>query len=151
MKKFVCIALTILVLGVIAWFILLRPSDISQELVTESFKSKEKSFMVVAEYLVDNNITTEINGLLTHDNNYGVPIINENDYRKFNEAVEVIMYKGFVSIVSDGESVEFIYESSGGILNRLGASIIYNGKDRVDGKPTVRLNNNGWHLYIKQE
>ena len=107
--------------------------------------------MVVAEYLVDNNITTEINGLLTHDNNYGVPIINENDYRKFNEAVEVIMYKEFVSIVSDGESVEFIYESSGGILNRLGASIIYNGKDRVDGKPTVRLNNNGWHLYIRQE
>lgn len=147
MKKIIIGILITAVILTVGWFILLRPSNITQKGITESFDLHKNAFNTVAEYLTGNNISAEIDGFLTPDNDYGIVEITENTFQEFTIAVKELTSKDCKSIVSNGESVEFVYHSSGGLFNRLNASIIYNGKDTVDKKITVPLGD-GWHLYI---
>lgn len=146
--KFVVMGVILIAVAVVSWFILLRPSEISQESVTENFENHKESFYTVAEYLTENKIDTKIYSNLTSDNNYGVPEISKDTYEKFTLAIEEVLKEGCVSVVSDGSTVEFVYPSSGGLFNKLNASVIYNGKNTVEEKITVQLNKDGWHLYV---
>lgn len=146
--KFIVTGFILIIIVVVLWFVLLRPSEISQESMTESFENNKESFYTVAEYLAENKIDTKIYGNLTDDNNYNIPKISEDTYKQFSLAVEEIFKEGYSYIVSDEGMVEFVYPSSGGLLNKLNVSVIYNGKNMVEGKITVPLNKDGWHLYI---
>ncbi len=151
MKTYIKIIIGVVITTVIVtavWLIFLRPSDISQESVTQSFELHKSEFATVATYLTENNISADITGAVTDDNSYGISQSNDNSYHSFTEAVKLLMYDDCTAIVSDGKTVEFSYDSSGGFFNKLNASVIYNGEDKVDAKITVPLSESGWHLYI---
>lgn len=148
-KKMMIGGIVLLIAAAIAWFILLRPESISQETAKASFSAHEAACGTVAEYLTANKVSAEITGFFTLDENYGVPMVGNDDaYRDFVESVEELLSRDFSRIISDGSTVEFVYPSTGGKLTARYASVIYNGKTVVDGKSTTELNRNGWHLYI---
>lgn len=137
--------------GAAAWFVLLRPEQISQDAMTESFTTHQEAFYTVAGYLTKNKITADITGFFSVDENYGVGKFGDEAYSDCAAAVEELMSRDCERIVSDGKTVEFVYPSTGGTFTQLYGAVIYNGKSEVDGKITAALNRDGWHLYITDE
>lgn len=132
------------------WYFLFFPERINQETVTESFEKHENAMQTVAEYLVSGNISTKITGFFTIDENYGVEKTDDDSYSEMISAVEELLTKEYTEIISDGKTVEFVYRSTGGKFRKLYGSVIYNGEKKVEGKVTVPLTTDGWHLYIAQ-
>ena len=152
MKKFLIALLVLAVVGGIAWFILLRPETISQERLTQDFEAHRQAYDDVALYLNSHNISTEIADIPMAGNSYeGVVFEDTDEYRAFMDGIYVIMEEDHDAIHSDGKTVEFVYHSTGGVFNKLYGSVIYNGERKVDGKITVPLTTDGWHLYLAQE
>lgn len=147
----IIIAILVVCALAVGWYFLFFPEQISQDTVTESFEKHEDAMQTVAEYLVNNNISTDITGFFTIDENYGVPKTDDDFYSEMVSAVEELLTKEYAEIISDGRTVEFVYSSTGGYFNKLYGSVIYSGKNRVDDRITVPLNTNGWDLYIAQE
>ena len=149
MKKFLIALLISVLAGGTAWFILLRPETISQETITQDFETHRQAYEDVAYYLNKNNITTEIKDIpIAWQQFEGVVYESSDEYRAFMEGIYVIMCEDHDAILSDGETVEFVYHSTGGKLRKLYGSVIYNGKLKTDGKITVPLTSDGWHLYL---
>ena len=152
MRKFLIALLILAVVGGTAWFILLRPEVISQELLTQDFETHRQAHEDVAQYLIRHQITTEITDIPLADKSYNGVVYEDSDaYRAFMKGIQEIMEEDHDAILSDGNTVEFVYHSTGGILCKLYGSVIYNGENKVDGKVTVPLTTDGWHLYLAQE
>lgn len=151
MKKII-IALIVLAAGVSAWFFLLRPETISQETLTQDFETHRQAYEDIAYYLTNKNITTEIKDIPMAGKQFdGVVYEDTGEYRKFMKAIYVIMEEDHDAIISDGKTAEFVYHSTGGKFRKLYGSVIYNGEKKVDGKVTVPLTTDGWHLYLVQK
>ena len=151
MKKLLIAFIILAVVGGSAWFVLLRPETISQETLTQDFETHRQAYEDIAMYLRDHKITTEITDIPIADKNYdGVVYEDSDEYRAFMDSVTEIMSEDHDAIISDGRTVEFVYHSTGGKLNRLYGSVIFNGVNTVEGKVTVPLTTDGWHLYIAQ-
>lgn len=151
MKKFLIAFIILAVVGGAAWFVLFRPERISQETLTQDFETHRQAYEDIAMYLRDHKITTEITDIPIADKNYdGVVYEDSDEYRAFMDSVTEIMSEDHDSIISDGRTVEFVYHSTGGKLCKLYGSVIFNGVNTVEGKVTVPLTTNGWHLYIAQ-
>ena len=149
MKKILIALIILTVAGGAAWFFLLRPEIISQETLTQDFESHRQAYEDVAYYLKKKNITTEINDIPIAGKKYdGVVYEDSDEYSAFMDGIYVIMQEDHDAIISDGSSVEFVYHSTGGKLRKLYGSVIYNGEKSVDGKVTVPLTTDGWHLYL---
>lgn len=151
MKKIVIAMIILVIAGNAAWLFLLRPESVSQENLTNDFKTHRQAYYTVAGYLMKNKISADIEGILMSDNTYGIETDDSDEFRTFAEAVEEIITKEHDAIISDGKTVEFVYHSTGGKLRRLYGSVIYNGQNKVEGKVTVPLTTDGWHLYIAHE
>lgn len=151
MKKIVIALIILVIAGGAAWFLLLRRETISQDLLTEDFVSNRSTYDTIAAYMTKNNISAEITGTLKSDKTYGIRTEDSDEYCAFEEAVGEIMSSDHDAVISDGKTVEFVYHSTGGKLCRLYGSVIYNGQNKVEGKITVPLTTDGWHLYIVQE
>lgn len=149
-KKIIITLLILLVAGGVAWFLLFRPESISQDSITVSFTEHMKVFETVAAYLDENDISAEITGFLSMENSYGIAINNSDEFRAFAAAVEELTSQDCAEIISDRDTVEFVYPGTGGYFNKLYGSVIFNGEKKVEGKITIPLNTNGWHLYIAQ-
>lgn len=151
MKKLLIAFIILAVVGGSAWFVLLRPETISQETLTQDFETHRQAYEDIAMYLRDHKITTEITDIPIADKNYdGVVYEDSDEYRAFMDSVTEIMSEDHDSIISDGRTVEFVYHSTGGKLCKLCGSVIFNGVNTVEGKVTVPLTTDGWHLYIAQ-
>ena len=149
MKKFLIAFIILAVVGGAAWFVLFRPETISQETLTQEFEAHRQAYETVALYLDRHDITTEITDIPRSGKSFdGVAYEDSDEYRDFMEAVYVIMQENHDRIVSDGDTIEFVYHSTGGKLNRLYGSVIFNGMKKTKGKITVPLTTDGWHLYI---
>lgn len=146
----IIIAILVICALVGGWYFLFFPEQISQETVTESFEKHKDAMQTVAEYLVSGNISTKITGFFTIDENYGVKKTDDDSYSEMISAVEELLTKEYTEIISDGKTVEFVYRSTGGRFKKLYGSVIYNGEKKVEGKVTVPLTTDGWHLYIAQ-
>lgn len=144
------IAILVICALAVGWFFLLFPEQISQETVTESFEKHKVAMQTAAEYLVGGSISAKITGFFTPDENYGVKKTDDDSYSEMVYAVEELLTKEYTEIISDGKTVEFVYRSTGGKLKKLYGSVIYNGRKNVEGKVTVPLTTDGWHLYIAQ-
>lgn len=154
MKNFGTLKIIIAILAicalVVGWYFLFFPEQISQETVTESFERHKGAMQTVAEYLVSGKISTKITGFFTIDENYGVEKTDDDSYSEMVSAVEELLTKEYTEIISDGKTVEFVYSSTGGKFRKLYGSVIYNSEKTVEGKVTVPLTTDGWHLYIAQ-
>lgn len=151
MKKLLIAFIILAVVGGAAWFVLLRPETISQETLTQDFETHRQAYEDIAMYLRDHKITTEITDIPIADKNYdGVVYEDSDEYRAFMDSVAEIMSEDHDAIISDGRTVEFVYHSTGGKLCKLCGSVIFNGVNTVEGKVTVPLTTDGWHLYIAQ-
>lgn len=151
MKKFLIAFIILAVAGGVGWFFLLRPETISQETLTHDFEAHRQAYEDIAYYLAKKDITTEIKDIPMAGKQYdGVVYEDTDEYRAFMEAIYVIMEEDHDAIISDGETVEFVYHSTGGKFRKLYGSVIYNGEKQVKGKVTVPLTTDGWHLYIAQ-
>ena len=151
MKKLLIAFIILAVVGGSAWFVLLRPETISQETLTQDFETHRQAYEDIAMYLRDHKITTEITDIPIADKNYdGVVYEDSDEYRAFMDSVTDIMSEDHDAIISDGRTVEFVYHSTGGKLCKLCGSVIFNGVNTVEGKVTVPLTTDGWHLYIAQ-
>ena len=151
MKKFLIAFIILAVFGGAAWFVLFRPERISQETLTQDFETHQKAYEEIAMYLKSHNITTEITDIPIAGKNYdGVVFEDSDEYRAFMDGVMEIMSEDHDAIISDGITVEFVYHSTGGKLNRLYGSVIFNGMKKTEGKITVPLTTDGWHLNIAQ-
>lgn len=140
------------VVGGVAWFFLLRPESISQETLTQDFETHRQAYEDVAHYLIKNNITAEITDIPKAGHDYeGITHENTDEYSAFMDGVYEIMQEDYDAIISDGKTVEFVYHSTGGKFRKLYGSVIYNGEEKVEGKVTVPLTADGWHLYIAQD
>lgn len=146
----IIIAILVICALVGGWNFLFFPEQISQKTVTESFEKHEGAMQTVAEYLVSSNISTKITGFFTIDENYGVKKTDDDSYSEMVSAVEELLTKEYTEIISDGKTVEFVYCSTGGKFRKLYGSVIYNSEKTVEGKVTVPLTTDGWHLYIAQ-
>ncbi len=151
MKKFLIVLIVLAVVGGVGWFFLLRPEAISQETLTQDFETHRQAYDDVAYYLTKKNITTEITDIPKSGHDYkGITFEDSDEYRAFMDGVMVLMQEDHDAIISDGRTVEFVYHSTGGRLRKLYGSVIYNGIKKVDGKVTVPLTTDGWHLYLAQ-
>ncbi|MBR1752520.1 MAG: hypothetical protein IJ740_16905 [Ruminococcus sp.] len=151
MKKFLIALIVLAVTGGAAWFFLLRPETISQDTLTQDFETHRQAYEDVAYYLKKKSITTEIKDIPISGKQFdGVVFEDTDEYRAFMDGIYVIMREDHDAIISDGKTVEFVYHSTGGKLKKLYGSVIYNGLSKVEGKITVPLTTNGWHLYIAQ-
>ena len=151
MKKILITLIVLAVAGGVAWFFLLRPEVISQETLTQDFEAHRQAYEDVAYYLKKKNITTNITDIPMAGHDYeGVTYEDSDEYSAFMDGIMVIMQEDHDAIISDGKNVEFVYHSTGGKFRKLYGSVIYNGISKVDGKVTVPLTTDGWHLYIAQ-
>ena len=151
MKKILITLIVLAVAGCVAWFFLLRPEVISQETLTQDFEAHRQAYEDVAYYLKKKNITTNITDIPMAGHDYeGVTYEDSDEYSAFMDGIMVIMQEDHDAIISDGKTVEFVYHSTGGKFRKLYGSVIYNGLSKVDGKVTVPLTTDGWHLYIAQ-
>ena len=151
MKKILITLIVLAVTGGVAWFFLLRPETISQETLTQDFEAHRQAYEDVAYYLKKKNITTNITDIPMAGHDYeGVTYEDSDEYSAFMDGIMVIMQEDHDAIISDGKTVEFVYHSTGGKFRKLYGSVIYNGFSKVDGKVTVPLTTDGWHLYIAQ-
>lgn len=149
MKKILIAFIIFAVVGGAAWFVLLRPETISQATLTQDFEAHRQAYQNIALYLNSHAISTEITDIPMAGKNYdGVVFEDSDEYRDFMDGIYVIMEEDHDAIISDGKSVEFVYHSTGGKLRKLYGSVIYNGEKKVDGKVTVPLTTDGWHLFI---
>ena len=152
MKKFLIVLIVLAVAGGAAWFFMLRPEVISQETLAQDFETHRQAYEDVAYYLKKKNITTEITDIPKAGHDYeGVIYENSDEYSAFMDGVMVLMQEDHDAIISDGRTVEFVYHSTGGKFRKLYGSVIYNGFGNVDGKVTVPLTTDGWHLYLTQK
>lgn len=151
MKKLLIALIVFVVGGGAAWFVLLRPEAVSQEKLTQDFEAHRQAYEDIALYLKSHKISTEIIDIPLAGKSYdGVVYENSAEYTAFMDGIYEIMKEDHDAIISDGKTVEFIYHSTGGKLRKLYGSVIYNGEKKVDGKVTVPLTTDGWHLYIAQ-
>lgn len=151
MKRFLLVLIVLAVVGGAAWFVLLRPETISQETLTQDFETHRQAYEDVALYLKEHKISTEITDIPISGKSYdGVVFEDTDEYRAFMDGVMKIMRENHDVIVSDGRTVEFVYHSTGGKLRKLYGAVIFNGENKVEGKVTVPLTTDGWHLYIAQ-
>lgn len=149
MPKTIIVIAAILILAA-GWYFLLFPESVNNENATATYETHKTAMREVTYYLVNNNISTDITGLFTPDENYGVKKINDESYSEFVDAVDELMRKDYSEIISDGRTVEFVCRSTGGRFTKVYGSVIYNGESNVDGKETVPLDAKGWHLYIEK-
>ena len=151
MKKFLIVLIVLAVTGGAAWFVLLRPDTISQERLTQDFETNRQAYQDIALYLNSHKITTEITDIPVAGENYdGVVYEDSDEYSAFMDGIYVIMQEDHDAIISDGKTVEFVYHSTGGKFSKLYGSVIYNGEKKVEGKVSVPLTTDGWHLYLAQ-
>ncbi len=152
MKKILSALLIIAVIGGAGWFILLRPEVISQETLTQDFAVHRQTYEDIALYLKSHKISTEIPSIPLADQNYEGVVYEDTDaYSAFINGIYEIMEQDHDVILSDGQTVEFVYHSTGGMLRKRYGSVIYNGEEETEGKITVPLKADGWHLYIAQK
>lgn len=150
-KKILIALIVLAVVGGVAWFFLLRPENISQETLTQCFETHCQAYEDVAHYLKKNNITAKITDIPKVGHDYeGITYENTDEYSAFMDGIYEIMQEDHDAIISDGKTVEFVYHSTGGRFRKLYGSVIYNGEKKVEGKVTVPLTTDGWHLYIAQ-
>ena len=116
----------VFLLGVLTavWSVLLFPEEISPAFVTQSFETHETAMQDVAYYLVKYNISTDITSYFTIDENYGVEKIDENSYVKLVTGVDELLSNRYTEIISDGKTVEFVCQSTGGYFTKLYGSVI---------------------------
>jgi hypothetical protein len=139
----------LIVFGTAAWFVLLRPEAVSQETLTSDFAAHRQAYEAIASYLTERKITTEITDIPIAGQKYeGVSNDGTDAYGAFMEAIYEIMEEDHDRIVSDGEHVEFIYHSTGGLLNAKNGSVIYASEESVLYQDTLPLNAENWHLYL---
>lgn len=151
MKKFLIALIVLAVVGGTAWFLLLRAEAVSQEALTQDFEMHRQAYEDVALYLKSHNISTEITNIPKAGKSYdGVVYEDSAEYADFIDGIYEIMEEDHDAILSDGNTVEFVYHSTGGRLRKLYGSVIYNGEKKVEGKVAVPLTTDGWHLYIAQ-
>ncbi|MCR5121952.1 MAG: hypothetical protein K6B74_05985 [Ruminococcus sp.] len=151
MKKIIIVLFVLAAACGAAWFFLLRPETVSQDTLTKDFEAHRQAYVDIAYYLTQKGITTQIDDIPMSGKKFeGVAFEESDDYRAFMEGVYVLMREDHDAIISDGRSVEFVYHSTGGKLNKLYGSVIYNGRKEVIGKKTVTLAPDGWHLYLAQ-
>ncbi len=125
-RHWIYVTVMLVLIGYGAWFLLLHDSGYSQETLSETYLAQKQSFDDVAEYLVDKGIRTEITGLLTAGNSYGVRAEDSNEYRAFVDGVERLMEKeGEMRIRSNGKSVVFILPAHGGLMAQEYAALGY--------------------------
>lgn len=149
MKKVLIALLIIVIVGGVGWFVLLRPEQVSNETLKQDFAAHEKDYESVGTYLLKRKITTEITDIAIADKpQEGIVYEDSDEYKAFMDGWYNLMQENHTAIRSDGTQVEFVYESTGGLLNRKYGAIIYNGKNEVDGKTTVYLQKKGWHMYV---
>ena len=151
MKRFLIILIVLTAAGGAVWFTLLRPEAISQETLTQDFETRRQAYEDVAYYLKKKGIAAEITDIPKSGEPYdGVVTEDSDEYRAFADGINVIMQKDHDAVISDGNTVEFVYHSTGGRLQRLYGSVIFNGEKQVEGRITVPLTTDGWHLYLAQ-
>ena len=80
-------AIFLLCVLAVGWYLLFFPEEISQERLTDSFGNHETAKEDVANYLANNNISADITGFFTIDDNYGVPKLDETSYVNMVSAV----------------------------------------------------------------
>ena len=148
MKKVIIIVLIVLLLGGAAWFFLLRPEQVTRENLTQDFESQRKSYEDVAIYLQTKHITTELTDIPMAGETYPGIVYEDSDaYRAFMEGWMQLMCEDHEAIRSDGHTVTFVYESTGGLLVRKKGYVIYCDSHEVNGTDRLRLAND-WDLYI---
>ena len=130
---------------------LLRPETVSQTAMTQDFETNRQAYEDTAAYLTNKGISADITDVSKDGSYDGIEAEDSAEYRAFMDGVEEIMSGEHDAIRSDGSTVEFVYHSTGGKLRRLYGSVIYNGGKKVEGKVTVPLTTDGWHLYLAQE
>lgn len=151
MKKILIALIVLAVVGGVAWLFLLRPESVSQETLTHDFETHRQAYEDVALYLKKNNITAEITDIPRAGHDYeGITYENTDKYSAFMDGVYEIMQEDHDAIISNGKTVEFVYHSTGGKFRKLYGSVLYNSENKVEGKVTVPLTTDGWHLYIAQ-
>lgn len=144
-------AALLLTFGTAAWFVLLRPEAISQETLTLDFETHRAAYASIAEYLTKREIATEIADIPIAGQKYeGVSYEDTDEYEAFIKAIYEIMEEDHDRIISDGDRVEFIYHSTGGILNAKIGSVIYAAADNVPYPDTLPLNAENWHLFLSE-
>ena len=152
MKKILIALLILAVVCGVAWFVLLRPETLSQDTITADFETNRKAYEDVASYLREKHITAEITKKPKEGQEIpGIAAEQSAEYTAFTEGVSLLLSDDHDAIISDGETVEFVYHSTGGVFVKLYGSVIYNGAQKVDGKITVPLTTDGWHLFIAKE
>ena len=80
-KKIIAAVLGIAVIGAAGWFILLRPEEISEELLRNDFASQKENFEKVGTYLHDKQITTEITGFFSMTSDTASPMSTQRRTR----------------------------------------------------------------------
>lgn len=151
MNKIIKVVFLLLIIGAVGWFFLLRPEQITQENLTQEFTNHEQSYKDIAYYLTKNNITTRIDNIPIAGTNYpGVKNDETPEYGSFIDAIYVVMEEDRDLIQSDGNTVEFIFHSTGGLLNRRKGSVIFCIEDTPPTKEAVPLSQNGWYIRISE-
>ena len=148
MKKVIITVMIVLLLGGAAWFVLLRPEQVSRERLTEDFNSHQQAYKDVASYLHSKHITTELTDIpLAGEEYLGIVYEDSDAYDAFMSGWMQLMCEDHEAIRSDGNTVTFIYESTGGLLVRKKGYVIYCDPHEVNGTDRLRLAND-WDLYI---
>jgi hypothetical protein len=152
MKRYLTALFILTLAGVVAWFFLFRPETVSQETLMQDFATHRQAYEDIAAYLQSRHIHTVITDIPIAGQSYeGVVPENSDAYSAFMDGLYVIMGEDHDRIISDGKTVEFVYHSTGGAFVRVYGSVIYTGRNQVDGKITVPLKAAGWHLYLSKD
>ncbi len=130
------------------YVLMLRPSGVTEGSLRDSYRTHEKAYHAVAEYLVQKKISTSIGGLLTPDCNYGIKGEQTRAYSDFIDGITEFMADDSYQIISDGKTVEFVPPVTGGILTRKRGAVVYSGKNSPDGEEVVKLTNDGWYITL---
>lgn len=144
MKKFIVILVLMMIVGGVAEIFFLRPETVSVDAVKSEYEKNRECYETIGYYLAENNISADIKGVLTDDETYGVPVISDASYVKFNAAVQIVMGEKITEIISADNSVEFLFESTGGGATKLSGKLIYGGEK----EGSVKINDD-WYMIVQ--
>ena len=148
-RHWIYVAITVALLGYLAWLFLLRDAGITQNTISETLREQQQYYQDVADYLIKKQYSTEITDLITVDHSFGIKSEDTNEYRAFINGLEKLMEKeGGMRIRANGKSVLFIHPAQGGLFAQQYFVIAKNADESaLPGEFPVPLTGE-WQYYI---
>ena len=139
----------VVLLGTGVWYLLLHADGLNADSAEACYADNQSVLENIASYMTKNDLAVDVTDVPTPDNRYGIPSVDSDAYRSFNDDLINFMRASCKRVRSTGDSVEFYMPAKGGLLCQRHLVLAYgNASPTVGDASPLPMQEKGWNYYI---